>query len=367
MFDFLIIGGGISGLLAAKELADTGAQIGLLDRGPIGREASWAGGGILSPLYPWRQPPSIYRLCQWSQRYYPRLSENLYKITGIDPQWRKCGMLWLNLDDREDALQWCRNQRIQAEDLSAREINSLQPGLVIPGGSPNLWLPEIAQIRNPRLVKALKQYLMNEKRVRLLENCPVRNWKLENGRMAALETPQGSISAETIIFSAGAWSAQWRQSAIWQPEIRPVKGQMLLFRAPQGMLKIMVQSTDHYLIPRQDGRILVGSTVEESGFDKRPTRKAYERLIRFALETLPDLKNHPVELHWAGLRPASPNGIPYIGPHPQLSNVYYNCGHFRNGVVLGPASARLLADLILGRNPMVDPDPYLPRNRFNKP
>ncbi len=166
-----------------------------------------------------------------------------------------------------------------------------------------------------------------------------------------------------FIVTAGAWVSSLQLDGLWQPDIRPVKGQMLLIEALPSILSVMVQSGEHYLIPRRDGRILVGSTVEQAGFDKRPTQLAYRRLHEFALKTLPCLQAFPIEMHWAGLRPYAPQGIPYIGRHPQLLNLYYNCGHFRNGVAMGPAAARLLKDLILGRTPIVDPGPYLPENR----
>ncbi len=361
MSDFIVIGGGISGLLIARELASHGAEITLLERGRIGQEASWAGGGILSPLYPWRQPSPINALCHWSQQQYPLLSQQLQQTTNIDPQWTRCGMLWLSLSDLNDALSWCRNTATNATVLSGNQLSSIQKGLEDQSGR-HLWLPDIAQIRNPRLLKALRQDLQLRK-VQVFEQSPVMDWEMSEDQASAVKTAQRAFSAENFIVTAGAWSARFKMNDFWQPAIHPVKGQMLLFKSRPGLLQTMVQAGEHYLIPRLDGRILAGSTVEESGYDKRPTASGYRRLYQFAVTTLPALKDYPVELHWAGIRPGSPDGIPYIGPHPQITNLFYNCGHFRNGVVMGLAAAQLLADIILERPPITDPEPFLPCHR----
>jgi glycine oxidase len=143
-----------------------------------------------------------------------------------------------------------------------------------------------------------------------------------------------------------------------QMEVAPVRGQMILFRAEPGVLQHIVLHHDRYLIPRRDGRILVGSTLEYTGFEKETTAEALEALRAFALEMLPALKDYPVEHHWAGLRPGSPAGIPYISEHPEIDGLYVNAGHFRNGVVLGPASAHVMASLITGAESDIGPLPY---------
>ena len=133
---------------------------------------------------------------------------------------------------------------------------------------------------------------------------------------------------------------------------------MLLFRGPVGLVRRIVLSRDRYVIPRRDGRVLVGSTLEHVEFDKSTTPAARAELHREALRLIPALADCAVEHHWAGLRPGSPIGVPFVGEHPRIQGLYVNAGHYRNGVVLGPASARLLADQMLGRTPALDPAPY---------
>ncbi len=138
---------------------------------------------------------------------------------------------------------------------------------------------------------------------------------------------------------------------------------MLLFNTKPGLIKRIVLEGNRYIIPRKDGRVLFGSTMEDVGFKKKTTQEARDELYNIATERFPVLKEYPIEKHWAGLRPGSPTGIPYICSHPELAGLYINAGHFRNGVVLGPASARLCADLVTGREPSLPAAPY----RLNAP
>nr|BAL52860.1 glycine oxidase [uncultured Gammaproteobacteria bacterium] len=356
----LILGGGIMGLLCARELSASGWQVKIVDRSAIGQEASWAGGGILSPLYPWRQPEPIQQLTLGSGRDYAELVKEL-QSTGIHPELQQCGMLWLDLEDLSAACAWCRRHGIVFEILDRREIEKRFPG--VRSTKEAFWVPGISQIRNPRLLKALKRDCQLHG-VAFEEKTPVVGWRRRGTEIISAITPKGEIRADVFVVTAGAWSARWSKDLLWQPRIRPVKGQMLLVQAEPGILTTMVQHGEHYLIPRLDGRILIGSTVEEAGFDKRPTKEAYQGLYRFAIDTLPSLRHFPVELHWAGLRPAAPSGIPYIGRHPRFDNLYYNCGHFRNGVTMGPAATKLLSAWLLKQEPDFDPNPYLPENRL---
>ncbi|MDH5594537.1 MAG: FAD-dependent oxidoreductase, partial [Gammaproteobacteria bacterium] len=140
--------------------------------------------------------------------------------------------------------------------------------------------------------------------------------------------------------------------------VEPVRGQMLIFKASPDLLPTMVLNHGKYLIPRKDGHILIGSTLEYVGFQKDTTPAAFDELKLAACDMLPELAKTPIEKHWSGLRPGSPEGIPYIGPHPEVTGLFVNTGHFRNGVVLGLASASLLADLVTNNPPELDPCLY---------
>ncbi|MCF7984810.1 MAG: glycine oxidase ThiO [Thiohalocapsa sp.] len=355
MSDILIIGGGVIGLLTARELADAGANVSLVEMGNTGREASWAGGGILSPLYPWRYATSLTALARWSQAAYPDLCTGLFEETGIDAEHTRCGLIILDPEEHEAALHWADAQQAALQLIDRAEINAKEPGLQTSVANA-LWFPDVGQIRNPRLTKALRASI--EKRVQIREREEVLEMRTENGHVRGVRTTSGTIDADRIIVCTGAWTAQLLEKLGTKPDIRPVRGQMILFFAKPGQIRHLTLFRERYVIPRKDGRVLIGSTLEDTGFEKRTTAEAKEELYRIAVDMFPLLKRTPIEDHWAGLRPASPSGIPYIGPYPDVEGLYVNAGHFRNGLVTGPASARLVADLVLGREPILPPSPY---------
>ena len=354
--DITIIGGGVIGLLTAREFINAGATVTVIDKNLLGQESSWAGGGILLPLYPWRQADAITRLAIQSLFLYPTLAAQLLAETQLDPEWTPCGLLITKNPDITAAIDWCNANNIAFQCAGADFFNDLDTAPDNP-----LWLSEIAQARNPRLVKSLKQDLIN-KGVTLIEHCELTNITLTQNRITHINTTTGQFPINQLIISAGAWTGQLFRTLFPgitdAPKIAPVKGQMLLFDAKPETLRTMVLDGDQYLIPRRDGKILAGSTVEQDDFNKTTTTEARDRLTEFALTLLPALKNAPLIHHWAGLRPGTEQGIPYIDKHPEISNLSINAGHFRNGLVMGPASAQLMVDLILNRPTAVAPEPY---------
>ncbi|WP_462320110.1 glycine oxidase ThiO [Halochromatium sp.] len=355
MTKILIIGGGVIGLMTARELANAGAKVTLVEMGSTGKESSWAGGGILSPLYPWRYRGAVTALASWSQRLYPDYCEALFEETGVDPEYNRSGMMILDPDAPDLALNWAETEQATMEILDRAAIADKEPGLGVDTDGA-LWMPEIAQIRNPRLTKALHASI--NKRVEMREREEVLDLRVDDGRVRGVTTTTGSIEAEHVIVCTGAWTAQLLEKLGRKPDIRPVRGQMILFYAKPGQIRHLSLYRERYVIPRKDGRVLIGSTLEEAGFEKRTTAEAKEELYRVATEMFPLLKRTPIEDHWAGLRPGSPSGIPYIGPYPEVEGLYVNAGHFRNGLVTGPASARLIADLVLEREPILPPSAY---------
>ncbi len=354
--EITIIGSGIIGLLTAREFLQAGYSITLIDKSFSGQESSWAGGGILLPLYPWRQEKAISTLVIKSINNYSTLSNELYNSTRINPEWYDCGLLICKNPDIELAKNWCATYQVPFQEAAPSFINNFNTKTINP-----LWMPTIAQARNPRLLKSLKAYLLNNG-VKFIENSEVINCELKNNNINTLSTNKEKIKVNQLIISTGAWTGKLAKHLIpkhlHSPEIYPVKGQMLLFNAKPDTLPHMVLDNDHYLIPRRDGKILAGSSVEHSSFDKSTTKETKEKLFTFATELFPTLKDFHLCNHWAGLRPGTKKGIPYIDKHPEIKNLAINAGHFRNGLVMGPASAQLIADLILDRTPCVDPEPY---------
>jgi glycine oxidase len=354
IMDITIIGSGIMGLLTAKALIDADLSVNIIEKNSRSLEASWAGGGILLPLYPWQQKAAISTLVQQSLTLYPRLSEQLIQNTGIDPEWVDCGLLICQNPNLNAVKQWCQQYNIAYQLANFCLFKSLQPQWLNP-----LWLPTIAQIRNPRLLKALRHFLAQQPNVQFIDNCTLTNLTLKNQTITEIYTTHGKFPINHLLLTTGAWTGTLTQSFLKKPiNIEPVKGQMLLFNANVNALKFMVLDDRHYLIPRRDGKILAGSTIEYTAFDQSTTEQAKNQLHDFATTLMPALKKTEIINHWAGLRPATKEGVPYIDRHPEIKNLSINAGHFRNGLVMAPASAQLITDLILEQSPSLNPDPY---------
>ncbi len=354
--DVVIVGGGIIGMLTARELHNDGIDVLVIERGPLGGESSWAGGGIISPLYPWRYSRSVNQLAEISKTIYPDLAQQLQDESGVDCELITSGLLFTDVDEQQQAEDWASEWSVALQTVKDVEtIHQIERELnpVIDCG---LWLPDIMQIRNPKLVKALKGSF-ESLGIEFHEHTPVTELLIEGGVIKGVKTASDTFLADRVVIASGAWSAGFIKGSR-NVEVEPVKGQMIMFRGEPGLIKRMVLSSGHYIIPRKDGRVLAGSTLERTGFDKTVTDEAMHELKRAAIDIIPALAEMEIERQWAGLRPGTERGIPYICNHPDIGGLYINAGHYRNGVVLGAASVKLMAEIVLGKKPSIDPAPY---------
>lgn len=347
-----IVGGGLIGMMSAYFLVRNGANVCLFEKSDLGRESTWAGGGILSPLYPWKYEPAINHLAERSKILYPDLAQMIHRLSQQDPEYQVSGLAIDSPEFDDRAVSWCSEFQTQFIKVSGEEAG-------VPGINSRrefVLLPNIGQVRNPRLAKSLGLALA-ELGVNMYTEFPIKSIRqVANG--VELSGDRGSALFDKVVIATGAWSGELLKSTGLQLPVSPVRGQMLLFRAEPNWLKTIVLANGRYMIPRRDGRVLVGSTMEQVGFDKSITQTAEQDLKAFVLEYLPELLDYTLEKHWSGLRPGSPSGIPIIGQHPHMDRVYINTGHFRNGVILAPASAELLCDVMLNKNAFIDPEKY---------
>jgi len=348
--DIIVIGAGIIGLATAERLLAQGAAVTILERKKVGQESSWAGGGILSPLCPWDYSDEVTRLTNYSSMLFPAWVSALHEATGIDTEFETSGMLVLSTCDKQAALKWCATH-----DVSIEEKMVTLPFFPAPGITKDnhqkianaMFLPNIAQIRNPRLLDALKNQVL-ALGGKIIEDCSVQEIKTTQQKVQSVITPGGIVHADQYIVTAGAWSQEILGRHALNLDIRPARGQMLLFKFASPPFHNILLQNNLYLIPRRDGHLLIGSTLEDVGFDKKTTVAARNDLFQHAQKLLPILNNMPIKKQWAGLRPASPKNIPTIGQHPLLNNLYINSGHFRYGVTMAPASANILLNEIIG-------------------
>jgi glycine oxidase len=350
-YNVVIIGAGVAGLSVALTLLQRGHRVTLLECGHAGGESSWAGGGILSPLLPWEYPESVTTLALRSMECYAAWVSTIEQLAGEEAEFWRCGMLALEVAAPLHAKAWCTAHGIAV-------IPNVSPTTIITRAQEStLLLAEIAQVRNPRLITVMRAAIERMGGT-LREHCPATGVRIVAGRVAAVQTYIDEVAADSVVLATGAWARIGLTGLSPAPHIRPIRGQMLLFKLEPGALDTIVYRNGLYLIPRRDGHILVGSTLEDVGFDKSTDVPTRQRLHAEAAELLPVLGLVQPIQHWSGLRPGSPDNIPIIDRHPDFDNVFVNTGHYRYGVTMAPASAELLVDLMEGNTPALDPVPY---------
>lgn len=358
-----IVGGGVIGLMLARELNQEGYRVSVIEKKPSAvAEASRAGGGIISPLHPWRYSQPMLDLAQWSHDHYREIAKALSLSTGIYVPVNKTGMLVPNVDEAEAALN-CNF--LKAERINVEQVAAIEPGLHNPQSS--VWVPEVHNIRNPALCRALVKE-MQLRGIEILTNFDIRQIKSAQEEFTFLAADNSELTVDKVVVCAGAWSSEvlemfaqelrFDPSVFTVPEIFPVKGQMLALQTKVGTLRSVVLEGHRYLIPRHDGIVLVGSTIEHADFDKQTTQSAYEELLLFAHKTIPAMRYCRVVSQWAGLRPGSHRDVPIISKVATSPSLYVSIGHFRNGLLSAPASAKLAADLIVGRKSVFDESAY---------
>lgn len=350
--DVLIVGGGVIGLTTAWYLAGEGARVALVEQGETGRQASWAGAGILQPGDPQRATTPIDLLRAHSSRLHAELSRQLREQTGVDNGYVVCGAVELPDADcgGEFPTEEWHSEGSPFSAVERQELERLWPGLH-PRWQRGAFLPAMAQLRNPWHLQALRAGC-EARGVALLTEWPVARLLLKSSRVEGVEGQRGRLSAGATLIAAGAWSEALLAQAGQQPGIRPVRGQIALLNVGGGGRPLLLVGK-RYLVPRTDGRILVGSTEEEAGFDARPTAGGIAGLLEFVTALVPPLAAACLERSWAGLRPGSVDGMPSLGRVPGYDNLHVAAGHFRAGLQLSAATGLVMTQHLLGRPTLV--------------
>lgn len=356
-------GAGIVGLAAACELAKKGARCVVFDRGQAGREASFAAGGILSPQAETLPDSPLLPLALKARDRHISLAEELLRLTGVAVEHHRYGVLHLAFSPAEEArlkalTQAQKDLGLRAEMVSREGLSRLEPS-AHPDAVGAALFPDDHRVDNRRLLEGLKA-LATSRGVEIREYTAVRGVEARNGRVVAVRTDGSRIETGTLINALGAWATQLDGDAC--PPVRPVKGHMMsLVDGPA--LRHVVYGNHGYIVPRVDGRLIVGSTMEEVGFDTRVTAEGVAHLIGIATGIAPSAKKATIAEMWTGLRPATPDGLPVIG-RGAFEGLVVAGGLFRNGILLGPLVGEMAAALALGETPAHDLKPFDP-GRFN--
>lgn len=351
--DILIIGGGVIGLSLARALRKRGAgKITILERGSEpGKEASDAAAGMLATQSETDQADEFFRFCTDSRRLYPQFAEELFEETGVDIELETAGTLYLAFTEKDSheihaRFEWQKRAGLSVEYLSAEEARRAEP-FVSPDVREGLFFPNDWQVDNRKLIHALRKYAA-ENEIEILTGCDVKNLLTENNQVTGAETEAENFFAGKIVLATGAWTSFVKLDHYALPlvKVEPVRGQMLSFKTAKRLFSKVIYSPRGYLVPRLDGRILAGATVEAVGFDKSVTEAGINFVWENALEIAPSLANLEIYEKWAGLRPVCGDSLPILGEFPEIENLFIATAHYRNGILLAPKTSEILADKI---------------------
>lgn len=349
----LIIGGGVLGLSIARSLHKTGVRnITVLDRSAAGREASWAAAGMLGPQAETDEAGAFFDLCSTSRDLYPEFAGALLDETGIDIELDRTGTLYLafgekDADELDNRYRWQQEAGLAVERLTRDEILAMERH-VSPRVVSGLLFPNDWQVENRKLLSALERYAeLNGIEIR--EGVEVESVVIDEGRATGVRTGGETIAAGSVILATGAWTSLIKLGAAGMPfEVAPVRGQIVAYQGDERLFDHVIYSHRGYVVPRRDGRILAGSTTEHAGFEKAVTESAAEGLSEMAAEILPKLADMRVADQWAGLRPFAGDGLPVIGSIPGIDALTVATAHYRNGILLAPVTAEMVAKTIGG-------------------
>ena len=350
--DVIVIGGGVIGCAVAYNLAKAHVNTLVIDKADnVGREASWAGAGILASHASTHDPYA--ELCRASLGLYPALAEALHAETQIDIEFIRSGSIAVFFTDEEkQGLTGLASRRLDrgfsAEVLTPEEVWELEPAISesIVGG---VRFPHDAQVRNPKLVQALAKGAALLGTEFLFGNS-VTAFLRERERVVGVEVNGERIYGDTFVIASGCWSGTVAAQLGSALPMEPARGQMVLAEAMPPILRHVIDGLGVYLVPRSDGKILIGATVEFVGYDKRTTLEGTREMIEAGIGLMPALAEKSFVQTWAGLRPYSKGG-PYIGSLPGFDNVFVAAGHFKNGILLAPITGKLISELITTGNP----------------
>ncbi len=350
-FDVVVLGGGVIGLAVARELRRAGvARLAVVDRGILGSGASSAAAGMLAPDAETDELDGFYKFCRESLEMYPRFAEELLDETGVDIELDRSGTLYAaftaaDSDEVRHRLETHARNGLNVVYLTAEETRKAEP-FISPDVRESIFFPDDWQVESRKVLAALRRFAeLNS--IHVFENTEVLRLVSEGGRVTGVETTSGRIAAGTTVLATGAWASLIKIDDTPMPfMVEPIRGQIISYKTAKRLFERVIYSPRGYLVPRADGRILIGATSEDAGFDASVTDAGTAYLKDVGFEIVPSLSGLEISDAWAGLRPLASGGHPIIGLLPETKGIVVAAGHYRNGILLSPLTGRIVADLI---------------------
>jgi glycine oxidase len=362
-----VVGGGVAGLAAARELARRGLSVTVVEDGRVG-SASRAAAGMLAPQAEADDPDELFELLCASRDLYPDFAAAVGEESGIPVEIERTGTLYLALEEGDEAeverrFAWQTQAGLAVERLTAREARALEPNIAA-GVRLALLFPRDWQVESRRLVVALDA-AAERLGVRIIRAVEARGVRVSNGRAAGVVTSEGELEAGAVVFAAGAWNSslykfsdEGNPHLSDDPQVEPVRGQILCYQQTdpgRPLFRHVIYGPRGYVVPRREGRLLAGSTTEPGVYDSRVTEEGARSIAAHAAELVPAVASLEVADSWAGLRPRARDGKPVLGESADVKGLFYATGFYRNGILLAPAAGEIVAGLLTGETTSIPP------------
>ena len=358
-----VIGGGIIGCASASELARRGCRVTVLERGTPGGEASSAAAGLLTVLGGSPDLDPFRRLALESWRLYPRVVAELRELTGVDVEHMTGGTLYplSSVEEGRERCGWPLGRELGMEVVEGSALATIEPALS-KDVSAALLVRGDQWINNQRLVTAYAQ-VAAARGVAVRAGVEVSRILVDGGRARGVLVDGETVHADAVLLAAGAWSRALIEPLGARLPVGPVRGQMLAVSSVPPLVAHVIHGDDVYLVPRPSGELLVGATVEHAGFARAVTPDGLAELIEEAVALVPEIGRRPITRTWCGFRPWASDGQPVLGPWPEVAGLFVATGHYRNGILLAPVTAALMARCIVDGETSESITPFLP-DRF---
>ena len=354
----IVMGGGIIGCSVAWRLAAEGVVTTVLERGRVGQEASWAAAGMIAPQAEAEGPGPFFDFCMKARDTFDGIVDRLVRDGGVDPEYDRAGILYVALDadervQLERRASWQRSVGAPLEELSGAEARRVEP-MLSPEAVYAIHMPTNRRTDNRKLTQAYAA-AARKAGAEFVEGARVEALATRGERAVGVRMDDGStLEADVVVNAAGAWAGEIRGLEADRVKLHPVRGQIVCFEVAPETIGPALFSLRGYVVPRRDGRLLAGSTMEEAGYDKSVTLAGLDKIARGAAAIVPTLGAATFREAWAGLRPATRDLLPVLGFSPSVSNVLWAAGHFRSGILLSAITGEIIVDLVQGRRPAVE-------------